>query len=59
MLAFIKLIKPIDYKHEIIARTLEIDQQTIEISKILFNTTGKNLQNNQEYAKTIFGMFQK
>jgi hypothetical protein len=59
MLASVKLIKPIDYKHEIIAKTLEIDQQTVEISKILFSTTGKNLQHNQEDAKSIFNMFQK
>jgi hypothetical protein len=59
MLASVKLIKPIDYKQVIIAKTLEIDQQTLEISKILFNTTSKNLQNNQEDAKVIFNMFQK
>jgi DNA-directed RNA polymerase subunit F len=59
MLATVKLLKPINYKHEIVAKALEIDPQTFEISKILFTTTNKNLHNNQEDAKTIFNMFQK
>ncbi|GMO14451.1 MAG: hypothetical protein Ta2E_04810 [Mycoplasmoidaceae bacterium] len=64
MNAHIKLNKPIDYKKEIIASTIEIDQQAIELSRVLFNSAVQALKNGnnpgpETESKIIFNMFQK